>query len=1643
MNQSLNQGPKAVVGVGASAGGLAPLKDFFADFPDDAGLALLVVQHLAPDHSSRLAEILGKVCNLLVKEAEDGEPIRANVVYTIPPNAALVVENGCVRLRALPSKEVGRSAVDILFRSIAECYRTEAIGIIFSGAGTDGTAGLRSIVAAGGLTLAQIPETASHSGMPRSAIDAGVVDEVLSVQGLREFLLRYAARFRPLSSDGMVSPTERDEDEVREVITLLKSREHFDLDHYKVTTVRRRIARRINLTSSVGMEAYLKLLAADAEERQALMRDLLINVTEFFRDPEAFAELNRLAIQPIVEQAMEGEEIRVWVAGCSTGEEAYSLGISFHEAMEAAGSHQALRIFATDVDEEAIVAARRGIYPANLFGAVEADLLEKYFRPMGTDQFQVRERLRDSISFATQNIYADPPFSRLDLVSCRNVLIYLRPETQERILRSFGFALKASGILFLGSSESVGKQKAFFRSLSEKWRIFERNPREGRTKGGFDLPSLPHSHPRERRHHAGRGEKGASGVSSSISTLLSLVPPSVVVDGDNQICYLHGELGKLLRVPSGEPRMDLMSTLHPELRSRVRGAVFKARSSGEKVVVHPPRCFMEEFPEMKDLQILVQCDESPRAGDGSMVVSFQQRPDTIRAITASTVTEEEDRMIETLERELAETREELENLTDELETNSEELRTSHEEALSTNEELQSANEELEASTEELRSLNEELMTVNGQLKEKIDELQTANDYQSNLFASTNVATLFLDAELRVRRFTPAAERLLQMDVADVGKPLRECSHILLGKKVADEAETVMATLEPSENEISIAPNRWFTRKVLPFRTQDRRIDGVVVTYHEISSLKSAMWELERSEERHAIIARLGLAALGGRPLGGLQDEVVREVAHTLKVDFVKILQYFPEREDLLLRAGVGWKQGLVGTARVPAEAASQAGYTLMARHPVIVEDFAEERRFEAPALLRDHAVVSGVSCVIANGGHPYGVLAVHARSPRAFSSEEATFLTSVANLLSVAIHREEAEAAVKSSRDRLDLARSAAQIGIHDHNLRTNTVTWDSVIREIWGIPADLEPITYELFEEGLHPEDRGPTKAAIERAMRQPEGSFLRVEYRVINRRTGRQRIVEATGRTFFENGEPVRIVGTVQDITERKETLLELKRSEEKLRMARDSNRMGSYEYSLQIENTQWDPLLKEIWGLPPEATPTQEDFWAGVHPEDREQVAKALEAAMIPSASKGHYHAIYRVVNRNTGYVSWVEASGQTIFRGDEPERIVGMVIDITEQKNLEQSLQQAVRALEETDEKKNQFLATLGHELRNPLSVISMGISVLQKDFSRADDFLESIASNARQIGHLLDDLLDLTRIARGKLNLVLEPLELRAFLGECVRDFEQNAAAKGQKLVLEVEKQALWVSADRYRMGQVISNLLNNAQKFSPEQSTIRLSLRSIRGMARIEVIDAGIGLEPATLESIFDPFEQVRINDVANTGLGIGLSLVKDLVEKHGGIVRALSDGPGKGSIFRIELPLSNEAAPTPPAPENASRRVRPGLRVMVVDDNVGAAFGLSALLEVEGCAVQVAHSAEEAHAKLEAFEAEAMLIDIGLGATNGCDLLREIRARQEGAESAVYLACTGYGHAEARAETKKAGFHHHLSKPPDLDELFSILGAL
>jgi two-component system CheB/CheR fusion protein len=850
---SLTTNAVPVVGIGASAGGLEAFITLFDAMPQESGMAFVLIQHLDPDHKSLTAELIAKHTSMPVRQIEDQMQISVNQIYVIPPNKDLRICQNTLLLSE-PSQVHGlRMPIDIFLRSLAEEQQENAICIILSGTGSDGSLGLKSIKAKGGLVLVQTPETSQFDGMPRSALNTEMVDYSLPVADIPGALISYQQSLRQLATSP--PPSTLLNGQLEHILSALQSQTKYDFSNYKTGTLARRIERRMGLNHLTDIAAYTSLVLASQEEAKHLVKDLLISVTDFFRDPEAYIQLECEVIQKIIQRKTAKDLIRVWTPGCATGEEPYSIAMVILEQLQLAKKHNQLQVFASDIDEQALSAARAGSYPINIAADVSAARLQQFFTKKDS-HYVVNKGLRDCVVFAAQNLISDPPFSKVDLISCRNLLIYLEPAIQKKIIVMFHFALKEGGYLFLGSSETIGAHEDLFRPISKKLRLYQRI---GTTRS--DSSSLPISanlsRPQQPSYavHPSNHNVTHFGKITQQFLLQHYAPFAVLSNAQFEILYVNGQSGHYLEMTTGKPSQDLISMVREGMRSKLRGAVHLALSNKQKVVVTTRA---KRDGHYYPVELTVEPITVPKSTDDLLVVTFSEVVESKQLKATQPVTVDELQhatLLHQLEAELADTKDDLRTVIEDMASSTEELKVSHEEVLSMNEELQSSNEELETSREELQSLNEELSTVNSQLQNKVEELAVSNDDLANLLTSTNIAALFLDVQLRIKRFTPAMCALFHLIKSDTGRPISDISHKLLDLNIEEEVELILKNRLTNEIEVQTADDKNFIMRISPFMTNKGDIEGVVATFIDITRLNQVKNSLSHSKERIELLLK--------------------------------------------------------------------------------------------------------------------------------------------------------------------------------------------------------------------------------------------------------------------------------------------------------------------------------------------------------------------------------------------------------------------------------------------------------------------------------------------------------------------------------------------------------------------------------------------------------------------------------------------------------------------------------------------------------------------------------------------------------------------------------------------------------------------
>jgi two-component system CheB/CheR fusion protein len=857
-----------VAGIGASAGGLDAFKKFFAAMPPDSGIAFVLVPHLDPAHESLMVELLARHTTMPVVEAENDMPVEANHVYIIPPNKYMTIHGGILRLTGPVERRTSQTSIDLFLRSLADDQQERSICIILSGTGSHGALGLKAVKAAGGIAMVQDPETAEYERMPQSAIATGLADYILPAEQMPDALVKYV-KHAYVNGGVRIEAAPEAADHLTQVLALLRTRGKFDFRAYRKKMLTRRIERRMGLNHFDSIPEYMAFLRDHPEERKHLVKDLFISVTSFFRDSEAFQALATQVIVPLVESKEADAAIRVWVPGCATGEEPYAIAMLLQERLAAAQKNCRTQIFATDVDEDALAVARQGLYPDSIAADVAPERLTRFFTKVDDHTYQVNKQVRETVTFAAQNLISDAPFTKLDLISCRNLLIYLEPDVQKKVVTLFHFALNEKGFLFLGSSETIGRQTDLFEPLSKKWRTYRRigPSRPARV----DFPIVAATEARGTARHPAEPAGAPTTDLAEVARRLLLeefAPAAVLINRKYEIFYYFGPCAQYLEFPTGQPTHDLSLMAREGLRTKLRGAAHRAVRDNESVVLTDVQ--VRRHGGYHPVHVTVRPVHVPKAAEGLLLVTFAD--EVVPAQPSSPVglqepaESRENIALRQLEYELKATREDLQSTVEEMESSNEELKASNEEIMSMNEELQSANEELETSKEELQSLNEELSTVNNQLQEKVDELEKASNDMANLLQCTDIATVFLDAAFRINLFTPAATKLFNLIASDTGRPLGDITLRFDDPSLLGDAQQVLHRLVPLEKEVSTTYGSWWIRRILPYRTRDNRIDGVVITFVDITERKRAADVVAR---RLAAIVESSADAIFSKDLAGV------------------------------------------------------------------------------------------------------------------------------------------------------------------------------------------------------------------------------------------------------------------------------------------------------------------------------------------------------------------------------------------------------------------------------------------------------------------------------------------------------------------------------------------------------------------------------------------------------------------------------------------------------------------------------------------------------------------------------------------------------------------------------------------------------
>ncbi len=1497
----MNSGNLFVVAVGASAGGLEAIHEFFDHVPDSSNLCFVIIQHLSSDHKSLLVELVAKHTHMHVAEAIHGAEVRAGCVYVIPNNKLLAIDGGKLQLSEKEQERGPNLAIDHFLYSLAHEMGENAIAVILSGTGSDGTRGGEAIREAGGFVLVQDPSTAKFDGMPLSAIQSGIADLVLPPHAMAAPIYRHI----DYVANG-IQPSSISNTDLAEILATVHQSTGYDFRQYKPATILRRISRRIANTHSGSMAQYARLLAQNGEEPKQLAREFFIGVTAFFRDMDAFSVLRQEILPKIIAAKEPGEGLKIWVTACSSGQEAYSMAILVNEFLKEISDYREVKIFATDIDERAVEVAAKGRYPADSLQFVPEQYRDHYFINHG-NEVAIVPHIRKQIVFARHNILKDPPFIKNDLVTCRNLLIYLNPKLQEGVLSTLHFSLNKGGFLFLGPSENPSVLSSELEEVNSRWKIYRKKGMVMHYPYGGDRGTA--------RNNSDKAEvrRTKSQVSSPIAIdfAKSLADDfgyaAVYVNEQYEVKEVIGDFRRYLSLPDKLVNLNILRMVPLELSGLLSSAFRKVLLEKQKLVFRNTRVHVDGVS--RSFQLMVY---PPGANNCLLVVLGEANATEARVpVEGEEVTIRPDQYVQELEEELRETRLNLQMAVEGLETTNEELQ-------SANEELQSANEELQSSNEELQSLNEELHTLNTEHQMRIRELKTLNDDLNNYFRSTEIGQIFLDNNLCIRRFNPAAVQMINLIEQDIGRPISDISTNIVYADLQTEINAVLGTDQMVEREVELTSGLFCLMKIMPYIRHDGRPDGVVITFVDLTAIRnldkiikgvfdttsSAIFVFDAVREKGKILdfrcsaanyaAQQLLPAEQHQPVGLLLQKNLHQLQTGKLQDklaaVVETGQSLRQEISLATAAGVQWFSVMANRLN--------DGLIIAFTNITPLKASEEKLRKNYNELLRTKESLKELNAQLEQK--------VEARTQQLSQSEE-----------------------------RFRLVASATNDAIWDWGLSDNQVWWSDSFYSLFGYdPADPQIQTASFWMEAIHPDDRKRVKDHIYGLINDDKGKTWNSEYR-LRRGDGSYAVVLDRGSVMKDEwGVPYRMLGAMMDITAATETRQQLQSQNEALEsLIREfsfvTDFMPQIVWATRADgyhdffNKQW----YEYTGTNFEQA-SNIGWLMVLHPNDYDHTIAVWNNALRTGQV---YETEYRL-RRHDGVYRWFLARAHPMH--DEQGRILkwfGTCTDIHDQKLMNEVLEQKVvertrdlqisnKELEMSNNELMQFASIASHDLKEPLRKIQIFSSLVKERYFEGADpgitaHLDRIIQASSRMTRLINDLLDYSRLSA---NSFFKATDLNQLLKEVLNDIE---LAIGEKEATVEADNFPVIDAIPGQMRQIFQNLISNSLKFTAphRKPVIRIKCSRVARLdfdapeekqgpyCRITLTDNGIGFDKQYEQKIFVIFQRLHTRENYE-GTGIGLAIVKKIVERHGGIITAVGR-ENEGAEFVFILPVHQQIA--------------------------------------------------------------------------------------------------------------------------------------
>ena len=1693
--KATNTPPCTVIAIGASAGGTHALSRLFSRLKKTGRACFIVIQHVEGAGQRLAVETLRSMTKLPVSVLTASGSLKAGHVYCVPPHMLVSFNNGKTKLSRASSTKQKLQVVDCAFQALAGEFGSDAVAVLLSGRGSDGAQGLSSVNEAGGLTMVQSPESAEHASMPQAALVTGAVDFSLPPEEMAREIEAHIEYRENLSSADARDLKERIESSLPTICDLLGKFTLLDFKHYKTSTLVRRIQRRMQVLHVESVETYIERLRARKAEAEALFNELLINVTSFFRDPEAFSALKSEVLAKLIDERSGPDKVRIWVAGCSTGEEAYTIAILCREILETLDNPPIVQILATDIDESALQIARKGSYRSTIQASVSPERLTKYFTKSG-GRYQVKKPLRELCLFSIHNLVNDPPFSQIDLISCRNVLIYLGPHLQKKLFPVFHYSLRPGGYLFLGTSESLSAHRELFRPVNTKHRIAQR-----KTTAIRPQTSLPGTVPNYLAHFQDtKASEVDLGLIGQRIALDELAAKYLIVNDEGQIVSASAGISKYIDIGEGQFQNNVIKLVKPSLRAPLRAAFNSARKEKRKIVNEA--CAFKTETHVERVGLIVQ--PMPQLGEenGLYWIAFQYLGILLKqdAVLAPQSTEADAELLDQLERELVVLREDLDRSVQDLEASNEELKSSNEELLSMNEELQSANEELEVSKEEIQNAN--------------DALQRANSDLENLLASTRIATLFLSDDLTIRGFTPAMSELYNIQSADVGRPITDFSSRASIMPDFPRGEAVKEH-EADEAEVAMPDGRIFLRRILPYRAHDSVREGVVVTFIDVTELRRKEESLRESSEQLQLALKAGqLGTFYWNMKNGdarWSDETYRLFNRDKLRDRVGIELFYesihPEdrahvrerltnaiekledfRAEFRTNPAIGEVRWLLERGQAVTDAQGKAQYMLGTIQDVTARRLAqiefEKRVDESPAMLwiteadgrctylskqwyefTGQTPATGLGFGWLDAVHPddrpeAGKLFMEATEKRIpFSADyrmrrvtgeyrwsidagnprfdsEGNFLGFAGTVIDIHDRVEASELLKQSERtlDRIFKASPAFMCILRGPEFvyeRANDayLRWTGLDTRILGKRA------IEVFPDAEIQGFMGKLRDVYRTGVPWVQNE---VPVRITTEHGARDSFADLVyTRLPSEGAEPPAIVVQGFEVTEKVFARAAIERSKVAVENERENFR------NLFKETPEMVCILKgpeHVFEFVNEAHARVLGFDA-TGMKVREAQPESVEVhGLLDGVYTTGRTAELREIPVTVG--DRVRIFNLTYSARRDPEgNIDGVMIlgtEVTSEVSRREELRRAKNDAERANLTKTVFLANMSHEIRTPLAAI-LGFSDLLRgtsgDPAAGAEYLDRLTRNAGQLGRLIDELLDLSKIEADRLEVDVKPVALANLVDDVMSTVSLRAQEKG--LALEVKWSTSMpesVETDPLRYRQILVNVIGNAVKFTDTGSvTIDFGVESDEGKRQLvaRIKDTGIGLTDEQRLRIFEPFMQ---GDSSVTrkfgGTGLGLALSKRLSVLLGGDIELVSSAPSKGSEFRIYIEIGDgrHAVPEPRlVAASAPGETLKGQRILVVDDAVDNRTIVSLFLRKVGAEVELANDGAEALLAVREKVFDLILMDIQMPVMDGYQALEKIKSI--GIRTPI-VALTAHAFKEERDRSIASGFSDYLSKP-------------